>query len=123
MNHGRKPPAVGASRCDVVKWTERQCIILPEGGVPPGLVVSDASFDLRHEGRRVALHHLQEAGLKLVEEVDPRIAPNRGTKIVERRRSRSRPVWTVSSVDSDRSQHPEEIRGVQPSLSSRRHER
>jgi len=56
-------------------------------------------------------------GPKLVEEVHPGVAANRRTKIVERCRRGARPIWTVSSGDSDRSQHPEEIRGVQPPLS------
>src|ERR1017187_1042054 len=82
-----------------------------------GLVVGDTLFDPRHERRGEALHHLPDARLKLVEDIDPRVAANRRTKIVERRRSGARPIWTVSSGASDRSQHPEEIRSVQPSLS------
>lgn len=65
----------------------------------------------------MAFHHLQQAGLKLAEEVDPRIIANRGTKIVERRRSRSRPIWTVGVVDRNRSQYSEEIRAVRFPLS------
>jgi len=65
----------------------------------------------------VALYHLPDTRPKLVEEVDPRVAANRRTKSSERRRSGSRPIWTVSSGDSDRSQHPEEIGRVQYPLS------
>src|ERR1017187_1167673 len=85
--------------------------------VPRVLVVGDAFFDPRHELRCEALHHLLDARSKLVEDVHPRVAANRRTKIVECRRSGSRPVWTVSSSTSDRSQHPEEILSVQPRLS------
>jgi hypothetical protein len=60
---------------------------------------------------------LFDARPKLAEEVDPRAATDRRTKIVECRRSGSRPIWPVSSVDSNRSQHSEKIRRVQPSLS------
>ncbi len=59
--------------------------------VSRGLVVGDVLFDLRHELRRVALHHLPDARPELVEEVDPCIAANRRTKSLERRRWGSRP--------------------------------
>ena len=85
--------------------------------LPRGVVVGDARFDPRHELRCVALQHLPDARPKLVIDVHPRVAANRRTKIAECRRSGSRPRWTVSRVGSDRSQHPEEIRGVQPPLS------
>src|ERR1035437_4409968 len=83
---------------------------------PRVLVVGDALFDPRHELRCVALHHLPYASPKLVVDVDPRVAANRRTKIVECLRSGSRPIWTVSSVNSDRSQHSEDIPSVQPPL-------
>ena len=81
------------------------------------LVVGDALYDPRLELRRLALYHLPDARPKLAEEVDPRAAANRRTKIVERRRSGSRPIWPVSSVDSNRSHYGEKIRRVQPSFS------
>src|SRR5579864_106911 len=85
--------------------------------VPQGLVVSDALFDPGDKLRRAALQHLPDAGPKLVEEVDARVAADRRTKSFERRRSGAPPIWTVSSSDRDRSQHPEEIRRVQCALS------
>jgi len=88
---------------------------------PRVLVVGDALFDFKHEPRRVALDHLPDARPKLVEDVHPRVAANRRTKIVERRRSGARPIWTRSIVDSDRTECPtecpKEIRSVQPPLS------
>ena len=80
--------------------------------VPQGLGVADAIFDPGHELRDVDPHHLLDAGPKLVVEVTPRIAANRRTKIVERIRSRSRPIGTVSSVHSDRGQHAEKVPSV-----------
>ena len=77
----------------------------------------DALFDPGHEPRRVGVHHLPDAGPELMEDVDSRVAANRRPKIVECPRSGARPIWTVSSGDSDRSQHPQEIRSVQPCLS------
>src|ERR1700676_2291729 len=77
--------------------------------VPRELVVGDALFDPGHELRGVGLHHLPDARAKLVEDVDSRVAANCRPKIVECPRSGARPIWTVSSGDSDRSQHPEEI--------------
>jgi len=41
------------------------------------VIVGDAVFDPRHELRREALHHLQDARPKLVQNVDPRVATNR----------------------------------------------
>ena len=79
--------------------------------------MGDALFDLGHDLRRVALDHLPDFRPELVEEVDPRIAADRRAKSLERRRSGSRPIWAVSRGDSDRSQHPEEIRRVQCPLS------
>jgi len=81
--------------------------------VPRELVVGDALFDPGHELRGVGLHHLPDARPKFVEDVDPRVAANCRSKIVECRRSGARPIWTVSRGDSDRSQHSEEIRSVQ----------
>src|SRR5208337_5185581 len=85
-------------------------------GVARDLVVDDALFDPRYELRREALHHLPEPRSELVKDVHPCVAANRRTKIVEWHRSGARPIWTVSSVGSDRGQHPEEIRNVQPAL-------
>jgi hypothetical protein len=85
---------------------------------PRDLVVGDALSDPRHELRRVALYHLPDTRPKLEEEFDPRVAANRRTKSFERRRSGSRPIWTVSSGDSDRSQHPEEIGRVRDDTGS-----
>jgi hypothetical protein len=81
--------------------------------VAQGLVVGDALFDPRHELRRVALHHLPNAGPKLVQEVNAHVATNRRAKSFEGRGSGARPIWTVSGGDRDRSQRPEEIRCVQ----------
>jgi len=81
------------------------------------LVAGDTLCDPRYELRCEAPDHLVDARPKLVEDVHPRVAANRRTKIVECRRSGSRPIWTVSTVDSDRTQHSEQIRSVQPSLS------
>src|SRR5437016_3122592 len=81
--------------------------------VAQGLVVGDALFDPRHELRRAALHHLPNAGPKLVQEVNAHVGANRRAKSFEGRRSGARPIWTVSGRDRDRSQHPEEIRRVQ----------
>ena len=68
---------------------------------PRVLVLSDVLFDSRCELRRMALHHLLDARLKLVEKIDPRVAANRRTEIVEWRRRGADPIWTVGSVDSD----------------------
>jgi len=81
--------------------------------VPGDLVVGDALFDLGHELRRVAVDHLSDLRAELMEEVNPRIAANRRTKSLERRRSGPRPIWAVSRSDCNRSQHPEEIRRIQ----------
>src|SRR5260370_31669572 len=70
-----------------------------------GLVVGDALFDPRHELRRVALHHLPDAGPKLVQEVNARLAANRRAKSFVRRLSGAPPIWTVSCEDLDRTQH------------------
>src|SRR6185369_13776623 len=67
--------------------------------------------------RSVAVDHLPDFWPELIEEVNPRIAANRRTKSLERRRSGSRPIWTVSRSDSNRSQQPEEIRRIQCPLS------
>src|SRR3977135_480158 len=88
-----------------------------DDNVPGDLVVGDALFDFGHELRRVAVDHLSDFRAELVEEVNPRIPANRRTKSLERRRSGSRPIWPVSRGDSDRSQHPEEIRRVKCPLS------
>src|ERR1700674_1042320 len=80
------------------------------------LVVGDVLFDPGHELRGVGLHHLPDARPKLVEDVDSRVAANRRPKIVERRRSGACPIRTVRSGDSNRSQHTEAIRSVQPPL-------
>src|SRR5690349_7691295 len=85
---------------------------------PRGLVVADVLFDPGDELRRVALSHLPDAGPKLVQEVDARVAANRRAKCFERPRSGAPPIWTVSSGDRDRSQQPEEIRRVQRLLST-----
>ena len=74
-------------------------------------------FDCRCELRGVALHHLPDARPKLVKEVPPCVVANCRTKIVERRRRGAYPIWTVGSVDSDRTQYSEEIRAIQPPLS------
>ena len=74
--------------------------------------MGDALFDLGHDLRRVALDHLPDFRPELVEEVDPRITADRRAESLERRRSGSRPIWAVSRGDSDRSQHPKEIRRV-----------
>ena len=81
------------------------------------MLVGDALFDPGDEFRRVSLHYLPDARPKLVEEVDARVAANRRAKSFERRRSGAPPIWTVSSGDRDRSQHPEELRRVQCALS------
>jgi hypothetical protein len=87
-------------------------------GVQRGLVVGDALFDLRDESRRVALHDLADARPKLVEKIYSGVATNRRTEVAERSRSGSRPIRTVSSsVSSDRSQYPQEIRSVYSSFS------
>jgi hypothetical protein len=86
-------------------------------GVQRGLVVGDALFDLRDESRRVALHDLADARPKLAEKIYPGVAANRRTEVAERSRSGSRPIRTVSSVSSDRSQYPQEIRIVYSSFS------
>src|SRR6266550_6273218 len=83
----------------------------------PWGLVGDGRSDSEYELRRVAFYHLQDARLKLVQEVESRVAANRRTKIVECPRSGARPIGTVSSVDRDRCQYPEEIRSVQPALS------
>ncbi len=85
--------------------------------IPRDLVLGDALFDFGHELRRAALDHLPDFRPELMEEVDPRIAANRRTKSLERRRSGSLPIWAVSRGDSGRSQHSEEIRRVQGPLS------
>src|SRR5258706_6176830 len=69
-----------------------------------------------HELRCVALYHLPDARPKLVVKVETRIAAHRRTKIVDCRRSGSRPIGAVSRGDCDRSQRPEKIRSVQPAL-------
>src|SRR6266404_5395431 len=81
------------------------------------LVVGDALFDPGHEPRCVGVHHLPDARPKLVEDVDSRVAANRRPKVVECPRSGARPIWTVSSGNSNRSYYTEEIRSVQPCLS------
>ena len=91
-------------------WRDRQ-------HVPRDLALGDALFELGHQLRRVAFDHLPDFGPELMEEVDPRIAANRRTKSLERRRSRARPIWAVSRGDNDRCQQPEEIRRVQCPLS------
>ena len=53
--------------------------------VPEGLRVGDALFDPGDELRPAALQHLPDAGPKLVEEVDTRVAANRRAKSFERR--------------------------------------
>src|ERR1035441_10108210 len=83
--------------------------------VPPRLVVGDTLSDPEHELRCEAFHRLPDARPKFVEDVHPRVAANRRPKIVECIRGRSRPIWTVGSVDSDRGQHSEEIPSVQSS--------
>ena len=60
-----------------------------------------ALSDFRRERRRVALYHLPDARLKLVEEVDARVVANRRTEIVERRRSGARPIRTASAMDGN----------------------
>ena len=85
--------------------------------LPRGLVVADVLFDPGEELRRAALHHLPDAGPKLVEEVDAHVAANRRAKSFERHRSGAPPIWTVGSDDRDRSKHSEEIRRVQSALS------
>lgn len=85
--------------------------------LPQVLVGGDALFDSKHELRRVVFYHLPDARAKLVEEVKSRVVANRRTEIVERRRSGAHPIRTGSVVGSDRSEHPEKIRGVQPPFS------
>jgi hypothetical protein len=63
--------------------------------------VDDAPCDPEHEVRRVALRYLADARAELVEEIEPRVAAERRTQIVERIRSGSRPIWTVSVVCGD----------------------
>src|ERR1700693_4430643 len=107
---------MGSDRC-AVKGAEHKTLSGWGGDdFLQGLVVGDALFDPRLELRRVALYHLPDARAKFADEVEPRAAANRRTKIVERSRTGSRPVWPVSSVDSNRSKHSEQIRGVQPSF-------
>ena len=48
-------------------------------------MVDDAIFHPGNELRGAALHHLPDAGTKLVEEVDARVAANRRAKSFERR--------------------------------------
>src|SRR4051794_22127747 len=69
----------------------------PDGLV--SLVVDDALFDPGHKLRRVTLHYLPDTGLKLVEDVDARVAANGRGKSFEGRRSGARPIWAVSSGD------------------------
>lgn len=100
------------------EWADRREHLSGRTGddFPQVLVVGDTVFDFQHELRRVALYHLPDARSKLVEEVDPRVVANRRTKIVERRRRGARPIWTVSIVESNRTQYPEKIRSVQSLL-------
>ncbi len=108
-------PRLGPGRPE--NSTAALAITLPVwGDLPRGLAVPDALLDPGHDLRPVAPHHFSKARLKLVEEVKPRVAANRRTKIVERHRSGSRPIGTVSRVDHDRSQQPEEKRSVQAPL-------
>ena len=51
---------------------------------PSGGLTSAAALDLGHELGRVAFDHLPDFRPELMEEVDPRIAANRGTKSLER---------------------------------------
>jgi hypothetical protein len=114
----RKKRPRGRAPGSIVKGlTDRPLSCRSGDDFPRRLVVGDALSDPRRELRCVALHHLPDARPKLVEEVHPRVAANRRTKIVERCRRGTRPIWTVSSGDSDRSQSPKEIRSVQPPLS------
>ena len=85
--------------------------------VAQGLIVGDALFDPRDELRRVPLHYFPDTGLKLVEDVDARVAANGRCESFERRRSGARPIWAVSGDDRGRRQHPKEIRRVQCRLS------
>jgi hypothetical protein len=88
--------------------------------VAQGLVVGDALdplFDPGHKLRAVVPHHFPNAGRKLVQHVNTGVGANRRAKSFEGRRGGAGPIWTVSSGDRDRSQHPEEIRRVQCRLS------
>src|SRR5271157_2801312 len=112
----RIQPVVEPEWSDTTPADHEKLSCRDEDGVPRDLVVGDALSDSGYKLRREALHHLPDAGSKFVEDVNPRVAANRRTKIVEWRRSGPRPIWTVSSVDSNRSQHPVEVRNVQPPL-------
>src|SRR5271156_3824190 len=69
----------------IVRWTSDRTSSCRDGGdIPRDLVAGDARFDPRHELRCEALHHLPDAWPKLVENVHPRVAANRRTKIVVR---------------------------------------
>jgi hypothetical protein len=61
----------------------------------------------------MAIQHLNDPWLKLVQEIHPRVAANSRTEIIECCRSGSRPVRTISSCHNRRCQHPEQIRRVQ----------
>src|SRR5208337_2818053 len=113
----RIQPVVEPEWSDTTPTDHEKLPCRDEDGVPRDLVVGDALSDSGHKFRREALHHLPDAGSKFVEDVHPRVAAKRRTKIVEWHRSGARPIWTVSSVDRDRGQHAEEIPGVQPPLS------
>ena len=82
----------------------------------PWLLVAGVRARRSQASLWVAPYHLANAWREFVEEVDSRVAPDRRTKIGDGHGSGSRPIRTVSSMDSDRSQRTEEIGTIQPAL-------
>jgi hypothetical protein len=80
--------------------------------IPARNLTANALFDPCHKPGRMAFHQLLEAGAKFVQQVHSGIVPYRRTKIAERSRGRAIPGWTVSHMNSGRSQHSKEVSGV-----------